>query len=384
MSTRTPYLSSRLQGFGSTIFAEMSRLADQHEAVNLGQGFPDFSPPGAVTDAAMAAIAAGHNQYAPVSGVPALREAIAGHQKRFWGLEFDPDTEVVVTAGATEGLCASLQALLEVGDEVVVFEPFYDSYRAGIAMAGAVGRPVPLARGDHSFDPETLSNAITPKTRLVLLNSPHNPTGKVFTAAELDEIARLCVENDLLAVTDEVYEHLIFDGTHLPLASRPGMRERTVTISSAGKTFSVTGWKVGWVCAPAPLVNAVRTAKQFMTFVNGTPFQHAIATALDLGDDYFDGYVTGYRARRQRLADGLAARGFDVVDSAGTYFLTVDLGADVDDVEFCLALPGRLGVAAVPASVFYADARNGRGLVRFAFCKSDEVLDEGIARLEGA
>jgi N-succinyldiaminopimelate aminotransferase len=381
MSQRVPYLTSRLQGFGETIFAEMTRLAIQHDAVNLGQGFPDFAAPAEVTEAAVEAIRAGHNQYGPGPGVPELRQAIARHQQRFWGLDFDPDTEVLVTVGATEAVCASLLALLEVGDEVVVFEPFYDSYRAAIAMAGAVAVPVPLARRDRSFDPEAFAAAITPKTRLVLLNSPHNPTGKVFERSELAVVARACVDHDLIAVADEVYEHLVFDGEHVPLACLPGMRDRTVTISSAGKTFSVTGWKIGWLCAAPPLVTAIRTAKQFMTFVNGTPFQHAIATGLDLDDGYYTTYLTAYRARRERLAEGLADAGFDVLPSAGTYFLTVDLGPDADDQAFCLSLPERAGVAAVPASVFYADQARGRGLVRFAFCKTDEVLDEGLHRL---
>lgn len=381
MSHRVPYLTSRLQGFGETIFAEMSRLAVAHDAVNLGQGFPDFPAPEIVTDAAVAAIHAGHNQYAPGRGVPSLLEAIASHQKRFWRLDYDPATEILATAGATEAICATLLALLETGDEVVVFEPFYDSYQASIAMAGAVARPVTLDRRDRCFDPEDLAHAITPKTRLVLLNSPHNPTGKVFSIDELRVVADACVEHDLVAVTDEVYEHLVLDGRHVPLATLPGMRERTVTISSAGKTFSVTGWKIGWACAPAPLVDAVRTAKQFMTYVNGTPFQHAIAAALSADDALFDELATGYRARRDRLSAGLAEAGFDVLDSAGTYFVTVDLGSDIDDRAWCLELPERAGVAAVPASVFYADPRRGRGLVRFAFCKTDDVLDEGARRL---
>jgi N-succinyldiaminopimelate aminotransferase len=380
---RLPYLSSRLQGFGTTIFAEMTQLATDHDAVNLGQGFPDFEPLDAIKDAAMRAIQAGHNQYAPGIGIPVLRRAIADHQQRHWGLAFDPDREVTVAAGATEAICATLQAVCETGDEVVLFEPYYDSYRASIAMAGAVERVVTLRPLDWAYDPADLEAAVTPKTRAVLVNSPHNPTGKVFGRAELEHIAGICVERDLLAITDEVYEHLVFDGTHMPLAGLPGMRDRTVTISSAGKTYSVTGWKIGWICAHPALTAAVRTAKQFMTFTNGTPFQHAIAEALALDDGYFRSFVSGYRTRRDRLCAGLAEAGFTVCVPQGTYFATVDirpLGFD-DDVEFCRMLPRKAGVAAIPHSVFYVDARRGRHLVRFAFCKTDSVLEEGIARL---
>jgi N-succinyldiaminopimelate aminotransferase len=385
--TRNPYLSAKLQGFGTTIFAEMSALAIEHDAVNLGQGFPDFGPPEEIAQAAIDAIKAGHNQYAPSPGIPSLRQAIADHQSRFWELDYDPDTETTVTAGATEAICASLQALCDTGDEVVMFEPFYDSYQASVAMAGAVVRGVPLAAegpdAPFSFDPDDLEHAIGPKTRLILLNNPHNPTGKVFTRAELELIARVCVEHDLVAVTDDVYEHLVFDGDYIPLSSLPGMKERTVLISSAGKSFSVTGWKIGWVCAPPLLTAAVRTAKQFMTFTNGTPFQHAVAEALRLDDAYFTSFVDDYRARRDRLSIGLQKAGFGVHPSQGTYFITVDirpLGYE-DDFEFCRLLPTKAGVVAIPTSVFYADARRAKHLVRFAYCKTDAVLDEGISRL---
>jgi N-succinyldiaminopimelate aminotransferase len=380
---RQPYLTSRLQGFGTTIFAEMTALAIEHEAVNLGQGFPDFDPPQAITDAAIDAIRAGHNQYAPGNGIPSLRQAIAEHQRRFWGLELDPDTEVTVSAGATEAICAALQALCETGDEVVVFEPYYDSYLASIAMAGAVPKVVALRPPTFAYDPSDLEAQITPKTRAILLNSPHNPTGKVFSSAELDHIARLCVDRDLLAITDEVYEHLVFEGEHIPLASLPGMRERTVTISSAGKTYSVTGWKVGWVCASPALTAAVRTAKQFMTFTNATPFQHAISAALRSHDDYYRDLADGYRTRRDRLVAGLGEAGFEVLAPQGTYFVTTDirpLGFD-DDVEFCRMLPGKVGVVAIPCSGFYADRRRGAHLVRFTFSKTQAVLEEGVRRL---
>ena len=383
VSGRLPHLSSRLQGFGTTVFAEMTALAQRHGAVNLGQGFPDFDGPPVLLDAAVEAIRAGHNQYAPGTGVPALRQAIAEHQRRFWGLDYDADAEITVTAGATEAICATLQALCETGDEVVLIEPWYDSYRASVAMAGAVERTVALRSPDFRLDEDALRAAVTPKTRLLLVNSPHNPTGRVLDRDELDAVARVCVEHDLLAVTDEVYEHLVFDGEHVPLASLPGMRERTVVISSAGKTFSATGWKVGWVCAPPELTAAVRTAKQFMTFTNGTPFQHAVARALSLEDAFFDTLVATYRAKRDRLCEGLAKAGFEVLPPQGTYFAVVDirpLGED-DDVAFCMALPERAGVAAIPMSVFSVMPDRERHLVRFAFCKTDDVLDEGIRRL---
>ena len=385
MNPRLPYLSSRLQGFGTTIFAEMTQLAVDHDAVNLGQGFPDFDCPEPVKQAAIDAIRDGHNQYAPGIGLPVLRGAIAEHQERFYGLAYDPLTEVTVTAGATEAICAALQALCDTGDEVVMFEPYYDSYRASVAMAGGVERVVTLRAPDFAYDPADLDAAITPKTRAILVNTPHNPTGKVFSNSELEHIAALCVDRDLLAITDEVYEHIVFGGAHVPLASLPGMRERTVAISSAGKTFSVTGWKTGWACAPPPLTTALRTAKQFMTFTNGTPFQHAVAKALRLDDAFFADLAEGYRRRRDLLVAGLEEVGFDVFPPDGSYFVTVDirsLGFD-DDVEFCRSLPVKAGVVAVPHSVFYVDPRRGRHLVRFAFCKTDDVLAEGITRLQG-
>jgi N-succinyldiaminopimelate aminotransferase len=310
--------------------------------------------------------------------------AFAEQQMRFWGLDHDPDTEVLVTAGATEALAASLLALCEVGDEVLTFEPTYDSYQAGAAMAGANLRVVTLAPPDHAVDLDALAAAVTPRTRLVLLNSPHNPTGKVFTEDELTAIARLCVDHDLLAVTDEVYEHILFDGgVHRPLATFPGMAERTLTISSAGKTFSFTGWKVGWVCGPPPLVDAVRTAKQFLTYVNAAPFQHAVVTGLALPDSYYAGLASDLQAKRDLLCAGLTEAGFTVFPPGGTYFVTADirpLGAD-DGLAFCRELPDRCGVVAVPNQVFYQDPERGRHLVRFAFCKRPEVLAEAASRL---
>ncbi len=378
------HLAAHLRPFGTTIFAEMSALAAQTGSINLGQGFPDVDGPDVVRRAAIAAIAAGHNQYPPGIGVPELRHAIAAHQQRFYGLSFDPETEILVTTGATEAIAAALLALCEPGDEVLTFEPYYDSYAACIAMAGASRRVVTLRPPSYAFDPDALRAAISPRTKLILLNSPHNPTGKVFTRSELELVAAIAVEHDLLVVTDEVYEHLVFEGVHVPIASLPGMRERTVTISSGGKTFSFTGWKVGWVCAAPDLVIAVKTAKQFLTYVSGGPFQHAIAVGLVLDDAYFSGFVAEMRDKRDRLCAGLSDAGFDVFEPQGTYFVTADIrpfGED-DGLAFCRALPARCGVVAVPNVVFYDDAAAGAPLVRFACCKRPEVLDEACTRLK--
>ncbi|MCU1490043.1 MAG: aminotransferase class [Acidimicrobiaceae bacterium] len=387
MPARLPYLNARLQGYTTTIFAEMSALALATGSVNLGQGFPDSEGPEELREAAVAAIRAGHNQYPPGIGIPELRQAISAHQLECYGLAYDPDEEVLVTAGATEALAASLLALLEVGDEVVVFEPYYDAYAAVTALAGASRKVVTLRPGPEgwTFDPAELEAAVTARTRLLLLNSPHNPTGKVFSAAELELIARCCREHDLLAVTDEVYEHLVYEGAHVPLASLEGMRERTVTISSAGKTFSVTGWKIGWACAPPELLAAVRAAKQFLTYVNGAPFQHAVAHALSLGSRLTAPLALDLAERRDLLCDGLAALGFLVHRPAGTYFATTDLRSigEHDGYAFCRSLPERCGVVAVPSAAFYDHAAEGRHLVRWTFCKRRETLEEGLTRLKG-
>ena len=384
MSERVPYLAARLQGFGTTIFAEMSALAVATDSINLGQGFPDTDGPREVLDAAVDAIRSGHNQYPPGPGIPELRAAIAAHQRRWYGLDYDADTEVLVTAGATEAIASSLLSLCEPGDEVVTFEPYYDSYAASIAMAGATRRVVQLRPPDYSFDADELAAAFSPRTRLVLLNSPHNPTGKVFSRDELELVARLCIEHDVVAVTDEVYEHLVFDGEHVPLATLPQMRDRTVTISSGGKTFSCTGWKVGWVCASEALVAAVRTAKQFLTYVNAGPFQYAIAVGLGLPDAVFHALAADLREKRDRLTRGLLDAGLEVFPSHGTYFVTTDIRAigEHDGLEFCRTLPERCGVVAIPNVVFYDDHDAGLPLVRFAFCKRLDVIGDAVARLK--
>jgi N-succinyldiaminopimelate aminotransferase len=370
---------------GTTIFAEMSALAVATGSINLGQGFPDTDGPREIAQAAADAVLAGRgNQYPPGAGVPELRQAIAEHQKRFYGLAVDPDTEVLVTAGATEAIAAAMLALLEPGDEVIAFEPYYDSYAACIAMAGATRIPVTLRPPSFRPDIDALRDAVTGNTRLLLLNSPHNPTGMVLTRQELSAIAELAVERDLIVVTDEVYEHIVFGGVHIPIASLPGMRERTVSISSAGKTFSFTGWKVGWVTGTADLVSAVRTTKQFLTFVSGGPFQYAVATGLGLDDAFYAGLASDLRRKRDLLASGLAQAGFDVFTPQGTYFITTDISplSQQDGVQFCRALPRLCGVVAIPNAVFYDDAAAGRSQVRFAFCKQDDVLAEAGHRLQ--
>ena len=379
--------ASRWHGFGTTIFTEMSALAERTGAINLGQGFPDEDGPAEVLDAAERALRDGHNQYAPLAGVPALREAIAAHQARFYGMDVDPETEVQVTFGATEAIAAALLGLCEPGDAVVCLEPYYDSYAAGIAMAGAVRRPVTLRPPDWAIGSDALEAAIAGgagggRARILLLNSPHNPTGKVLTRAELELIARACVDHDLLAITDEVYEHIVYDGEHVPLATLPGMAERTLTISSLGKTFSVTGWKTGWAVGPRELVAATRTAKQYLTFAGGTPFQHAGAVALGLDDEVYARLADGLKAKRDRLCEGLRAAGLDVLRPAGTYFANVDCHRD--GTAFCRELVERAGVVAIPTRVFYDDAEAGRSLVRFAFCKREAVIDEAARRLAAA
>jgi N-succinyldiaminopimelate aminotransferase len=382
-------LAERLRPFTTTIFSEMSELALATGSINLGQGFPDTDGPPELARIAAEAVLAGRNQYPPSQGIPELRAAVAAHQAAWYGLEFAPEDEVLVTTGATEAIAASFLALCEPGDEVVMFEPSYDSYAACASMAGAVPRLVRLHAPDWSFDPGELAAAVGPRTRLILLNTPHNPTGKVFSTTELEQIAELCCAHDLLAVTDEVYEHLVFDGTHVPLATLPGMAERTVSISSGGKTFSFTGWKVGWVTAPAPLVSAVRAAKQFLTYTSGAPFQLAIAHGLSGSPDEINRLGAELGAKRDLFCDGLAALGFTVYRPAATYFATTDIAEVAPGMhahDFCRALPDRCGVVAIPSSVFYGagradDSGGGRTLVRWAFCKRDDVLEEALSRL---
>ena len=379
--------AQRVTGLGTTIFAEMSELARRTGAVNLGQGFPDTDGPSEILEQAVTALRTGHNQYAPGPGVADLRAAIADHQRRHYELDFDPDGEVLVTTGATEAIAAALLGLVDPGDEVVVLEPYYDSYVACIQMAGGVRRPVTLRAPDFRLDVDELRAAVTPRTRLLLVNSPHNPTGTVLNPAELAALAEVAVEHDLVVVTDEVYEHLTFDDRrHVPLATLPGMAERTLTCSSAGKTFSVTGWKVGWVCGPADLVASVMTAKQFLTFTSGAPLQPAVAHALRMPSTVLDDLRESLEGKRDLLCDGLKRIGFEVYVPQGTYFATTDvrpLGYD-DGVAFCRDLPTRAGVVAIPHQVFYDDVEAGRPLVRWAFCKRDDVLIEALGRLQRA
>ncbi|MFD0143620.1 MULTISPECIES: pyridoxal phosphate-dependent aminotransferase [unclassified Streptomyces] len=384
-----PLLNRRLAEFGTTIFAEMSALAVRTGAINLGQGFPDTDGPEEIREAAVRALRDGRgNQYPPGTGVPELRTAVAEHQLKRYGLVYDPDREVLVTAGATEAIAAALLALVEPGDEVIALEPYYDSYAACIAMAGGTRVPVTLRphEGAYRLDLDELRAAVTDRTRLILLNTPHNPTGTVLTRAELTAIAELAVARDLLVVTDEVYEHLVFDDAeHLPIASLPGMRERTVTIGSAGKTFSFTGWKVGWITASPELTSAVRSAKQFLTYVASGPFQYAVAEALRLPDTYFDTLRADLRTKRDLLSDGLTQAGFEVYRPAGTYFVTTDIRplGESDGFAFCRALPERAGVVAIPNAVFYDHRAEGEPFVRFAFCKRVDVLEEAVSRLKG-
>jgi N-succinyldiaminopimelate aminotransferase len=376
------YRVARLADAQESVFAEMSALAIRSRSINLGQGFPDADGPIEVLDAAVAAVRGGANQYPPGPGILVLREAIVAHQLRFYGIEVDPETEVLVTAGATEALAATILALCAPGDEVVCFEPWYDAYEALIELAGARMVTVPLRPPGWGFDPEQLRSAVGPRTRMVLINSPHNPTGRVLSQPELEEIATICRERDVLAVTDEVYEHLVFDGRHQPLSTLAGMRARTLTISSAGKTFSVTGWKVGWVSGPAPLVRAVRNVKQFLTYVNAAPFQPAVAVGLGLGDRVFATMAADLGARRDVLCAGLNAAGMTVERPQATYFATADVRplGFADGAQFCRELPQRCAVVAIPLSAFGRDPRI-RPLVRFAFCKTPAVLDEAVGRL---
>jgi len=383
-------LAHRLQGFGASIFAEMTALAVSTGAINLGQGFPDYDGPRDVLDEAIRNVAEGNNQYPPGIGVPALREAIAHHQKRFWNLSYDPDSEVLVTMGATEALAGALLGILNTNDEVVVFEPLFDTYDGCVALAGAHLSPVtlqPQSDGRYGFDADQLRNVITPNTRMILLNSPHNPTGMVFTRDELQLVADIAIEHNLIVVSDEVYEHLTFDSAvHIPIATLPGMYERTITISSGGKSFNTTGWKIGWACAPAALLNATRMAKQLFTFAGGTPFQSAIAVGLQLPDAYFEQLAADLQRKRDMLLPALRDAGLQPITPEGTYFITADIRERFphgDSMQFCRALPAQCGVVAIPGGVLYdpRHSEEGKHIVRFAFCKQDDTIKEASQRL---
>lgn len=385
--TRSPRAARRLQAIPPTIFTEMSALAVRTGALNLGQGFPDVDGPAAVVEKAVEALRSGRNQYAPGPGVPELRRAVAAHQARHYGLDLDPEREVLVTAGATEAIAAAILALVDPGDEVVLLEPFYDSYTACIEMAGGVRRPVTLHAPDFRLDVEALRAAVTDRTKLLLVNTPHNPTGAVLTREELETVAAVAVEHDLLVVTDEVYEHLVYDGrVHVPLCTLPGMAGRTISISSAGKTFSFTGWKVGWATGPHELVSTVMSAKQWLTFTNAAPLQPAIAHALDHEHHFYAELAAELQGKRDLLCEGLSALDMDVHVPEATYFVTTDVRRYgwSDATEFCFALPERAGVVAIPSQVFYDDAEEGRHKVRWAFCKETATIEEGLRRLQAA
>jgi N-succinyldiaminopimelate aminotransferase len=377
--------SLRLRGFGTTIFTEMTRLANERGAINLAQGFPDFDGPDWLKDAAVRALREQHGQYARMTGIPALNAALSRKYERDYGLTYDGDSEITVTSGATEAIFDALQGLLDAGDEVVLFEPFYDSYRAGVEMAGAIPKVATLHAPDWQFDRDEVRALFGPRTRVLLLNSPHNPTGKVFTHDELTFLASLCEAHDVVCISDEVYEHLTYDVQHMPMAKIPGMRARTVTISSLGKSFSFTGWKIGWACAPPDLTAAVRAAHQFVTFATATPLQHAAVAAVDAPASYYEGFRADFRAKRDLLVGGLARLGFDVRPPEGTYFACAGFsrfsgGAPPDDLAFVRRLID-VGVAAIPPSVFYVHPEHGRSYVRFAFCKREETLRGALDRL---
>ena len=380
-----PWLAPHLRSLGTTILAEMSALALATDSINLGQGFPDTDGPESIREAAVEALRGGKgNQYPPGIGIPELRQAVARHQMRWYNQVVDPDTEVLITAGATEAIAGAILALVDEGDEVIALEPYYDSYAACIAMARGVRVPVTLRAPDFRIDLNALKAAVTPRTTMLLINSPHNPTGMALTDQERQAICDIAIEHDLVVVSDEVYEHLIFDGrSHIPLATMPGMAERTVTISSAGKTFSYTGWKIGWAIAAPELLAAVRTTKQFLTYVSGGPFQYAIAQALDLPDKYYLDFTADLQAKRDLLANGLSELGFGVTIPEGTYFITTDISplGFSDGLELCRQLPELAGVVAIPHQVFYDNVDAGKPLVRWAFCKQESVLKAALERL---
>jgi aspartate/methionine/tyrosine aminotransferase len=379
------YTAQRVSNFGTTIFFEMTTLANQHQAVNLGQGFPDFAGPDFLKQAAIEAIQSDVNQYAPGSGRLRLREAIARKMARHYGLPVNPATEITVTSGATEAIFATIMGLVNPGDEVILFEPYYDSYLPSVQMAGGIPRFYTLRPPDWTIDREQLASLFSSKTKLILINTPHNPTGKVYSEQELQTIADLCQTHDVIAVTDEVYEHIIFDGLkHHSLATFPGMADRTVTISSAGKTFSMTGWKVGWAIAAAELSQALFRVHQFVTYSGAAPLQEAVATALQSPPAYYAELAAMYQANRDFLAGALGEAGLKPLTSQGTYFIMVDISnLDFpDDVAFCRYLTTDIGVAAIPPSAFYFNPADGAKLARFAFCKTRPTLEEAARRLK--
>jgi N-succinyldiaminopimelate aminotransferase len=379
------YMAQRLSNFGTTIFFEMTALANRHNAVNLGQGFPDFPGPDFLKQAARKAIQADFNQYAPGRGQPRLRETIARKMARHYGLPIDPNTEITVTHGATEAIFATMLGLVDPGDEVILFEPYYDSYLPVVEIAGGVPRFYTLRPPDWTIDEKELTALFSKNTKLIVINTPHNPTGKVYTEKELHLIANLCHQYDVIAMSDEVYEHIVFDGRrHLPLATYPGMSSRTVTISSIGKTFNVTGWKVGWAIAAPELIQALLRVKQFVTYAGATPLQEAAATAMQVSNDYYADLAALYQENRDFLADALQTAGLKPIMPHGTYFIMIDI-SDLDfadDVAFCRYLTTEVGVAAIPPSAFYFDPADGAKLARFAFCKTRDTLEEAARRLE--
>jgi N-succinyldiaminopimelate aminotransferase len=384
-------LARRVGRFGTTIFSEFSALAAESNAVNLGQGFPDFDGPEEVKEAAVQAIRDGVNQYAVGSGAAVLRQAIAEHSERFYRTTVDPNTMISVTSGATEALFCAVMGLVDPGDEVVLFEPFYDSYEANVLMAEGVPRYVVLRPPDGKhphwwFDREELAEAFNKKTKLIIVNTPHNPTGKVFTTQELEFIGALCEKHGAVALCDEVYEHIVYPpARHVRMATLPGMDSRTLTVSSGGKTFSLTGWKIGWAIGSPPLQHALRQAHQFVTFATAAPLQAAIASALRLPNSYFEGLAASYSQKREKLLSALRHSGLPPLAPEGTYYVNADLSKTAfrDDFEFCRFLTTQVGVAAIPPSAFYSDAHkhHGRSFARFAFCKTDTVLDAASERL---
>ncbi|GLV78689.1 aminotransferase [Streptomyces hygroscopicus subsp. hygroscopicus] len=381
--------AARVRDMGTSIFTEMTELARRTGAVNLGQGVPELASPDALLKDVAEAVLSGNNQYPPAVGFPALREAVAEHQLRRYGLDYNPAGEVLITTGATEALASALLALCDPGDEVLAFDPCYDAYAADARLAGARLVAVPLVSDGDGFalDADALRAAVTVRTRVLVLNTPHNPTGKVFTAEELGAIAEIAQEHSLTVVTDEVYEHLVYNGVaHLPIASLPGMRERTLTISSAGKTFSTTGWKIGWVTGPAPLVAAVAAAKQFLTYASGTPYQEALARALGSVEEWAAGLRETLRRNRNLLSDGLTRAGLRPYRADAGYFLQADVRpwGYADGVTFCRELPERAGVVAIPTSAFYESADAPVWLVRFSFCKREESIRTAVEKLLAA